>query len=136
MRAVVMLRGAIQPVRFVVSRHLFHEARPHRHSEVRGKSARDDGSRLVVADPHARRQMRRVADEPRIVIVVRRSRLARSRQHEPFAPGRPGSARVDDVGEHLRHLKRGRLADGALLLVLVGVEHLAPARLDTPDEDR
>ena len=42
--------------------------------------------RLIEADPHAGDQLRREADEPRVVEIVGRAGLAGRRQREPKLP--------------------------------------------------
>src|SRR6185503_13299497 len=68
-------------------------------TDAADRRAADAGRRrepigLVVADPDARDEMRRVTDEPRVVIVVRRSRLSRSRKREAHATRRPGGTGI------------------------------------------
>ena len=65
----------LERVGLVVRRRRFHEARPHRHRQLAREPIRDDGARLVEADPHAGHEMRREADEPRVDVVVRRPGL-------------------------------------------------------------
>ena len=58
---------------------------------------------LIVAEPHAGDERRRVADEPRIAVIVGRAGLARGGQLEPFrARAAPGAA-IHHVGQHARH---------------------------------
>ncbi len=68
---------------------------------------RDDRARLVEANPHARDQMRRESDEPRIHVVVGRAGLARRRQREAFLTRLVRGAVVHDIGQHARHQEGG-----------------------------
>ena len=102
-----------EPCRLVVFRRRLHELRPQRHRDVGGEAVRQNRLGLIEADPHAGDELRREADEPRVVEAVGRAGLARGRQREAELPRARASARVDDVGHHARHQKRRRLADRA-----------------------
>ena len=103
-------------IRCAVARRHRHEASPERHRQVARVAVGDDRPRHVVPDPDARDEVRREADEPRVVIVIRGSRLAGSRQRETDFACLPRGPRVDDVGHHRRHDVRGRFAERALLV--------------------
>ena len=59
-----------------------HEPRPGGHGDGAAKSFAHDRRRLIEAEPHAGQQMRRVADEPGVGVVVGGAGLAAGRQLE------------------------------------------------------
>ena len=63
-----------------------HEAAPGRNRNDAGKPTSHDRRRPIESEPDARDQMWRVADEPRIRIVIGRPRLAGCRQLESGGP--------------------------------------------------
>src|SRR5581483_8820217 len=54
-----------------------HEVRPDRHGDARGVRLATDRRRLIKADPHADDHRIREADEPRVLVFVRRERTTR-----------------------------------------------------------
>ena len=64
----------------------FMNVRPERHRDVGGEAVRQDRARLIEADPDAGDELRREADEPRVVEIVGRAGLAGGRQREAELP--------------------------------------------------
>src|SRR5690606_22596055 len=62
---------------------LAHDPAEHRRGETAAGGGTAERTRRVVADPYRRDDFRRVADEPRVRRIVRRSGLARDRAVEP-----------------------------------------------------
>src|SRR4051812_12742941 len=72
----------LKPLRLLALGCGLHERRPKGNRHVGREAARQDGVRLIEADPDTCHQRWRKADEPGVVVIVRRSRLARGRQRE------------------------------------------------------
>ena len=85
-----------------------------RHRDVGGEAVRQNRVRLIEADPDAGHELRREADEPRVVEIVGRAGLAGGRQREAQAArARLPVPALIDVGHHRRHQERRRVADRA-----------------------
>src|SRR6185369_4480283 len=83
-----------------------HEIRPDWKRDPRSGAACADTCRLVVTDPDPGDDCGVEANEPGIVIIVGRARLAgNGTMHTKRARGCAGAA-IDDVLEHRQHLKR------------------------------
>ena len=105
----------------------FHEAGPGRHGDDARESAAHDLLRPIEADPHARGQVRREADEPRIGMIVGRPGLAAGRQAESALARGVTGAVIDDIGEHRGHQIGGRFAEHAPADRFAAIEHAAVA---------
>ena len=82
------------------------ELRPRRRGEAAARRVRRDLPRRVVAEPDAGDERRRVADEPDVVAVVRRARLAGDRPRDAHvadracpcrSPRRPAASDVSSI---------------------------------------
>src|SRR5438094_1875389 len=83
--------------------------RPLRTGETRRRT-------VVEADPHARDDLGREADEPGVARVVRRSRLAGRGAVDAGATGAPGRSGVDHALEEVRHEIRDARVEHVRLL--------------------
>lgn len=88
-----------------------HEARPGRDGDGAPEPFAHDRRGMIEAEPDTREEMRRVADEPGVGVIVRRAGLPTSRQPESRAAGARGGAARNHVRQHARHQVGGRPAD-------------------------
>ena len=111
---------------------LAHVGFPHIH---RQKASRDflHLAVVVIAQPHTRGDLRGIADEPRIAVVLRRARLAR--ELAPAKACRVGRPVLDHILHHGAHLPGVVPRIDALRSLLAPLEELAPGRIcDVADD--
>src|SRR5262245_12237583 len=111
-----------------------HEIRPDWKRDPRSGTAGADTCRLVVTDPHPSDDRGVEANEPGIVIIVGRSRLAADGTMYTKRARWCAGAAIDDILEHRQHLKRNLWCEyllgldiGAMQQVAVGVMNLNKA---------
>ncbi len=89
-----------QPNRFRARRSPAHATRPDRHDQACCVAVWRHQLRLVKAGPDARHERGRKPNEPGVLVIIRRARLATGRQQETLLSHPRTCALVDHVGQH------------------------------------
>ena len=112
------------------------EAAPRRSSHNAGESTAHDRRGAIQSEPDSRDQVRRVADEPGIRIVIGGAGLAGGRQLESRGARGVTGSRRNHIRQHARHQIRRRRADGLCMALCRTVDGCASGIIDAGNEAR